>query len=84
MSIMWFFSVESISVILVSEIGDKTFFIAAILAMQGSELYALYRIYTHCTDKILRQKRTDPDVGDSILKEQSYCTRSDLPQSCMV
>jgi len=28
--------VESLSVILVSEIGDKTFFIAAILAMQGA------------------------------------------------
>jgi len=30
--------VESISVILVSEIGDKTFFIAAILAMQNNKL----------------------------------------------
>ena len=30
--------VESLSVILVSEIGDKTFFIAAILAMSNNKL----------------------------------------------
>jgi putative Ca2+/H+ antiporter (TMEM165/GDT1 family) len=34
---LFFVTAEGISVILVSEIGDKTFFIAAILAMQESD-----------------------------------------------
>jgi hypothetical protein len=70
--------VESLSVILVSELGDKTFFIAAILAMRNNKLTVfLVRLERSCyitVDSATTALQNGACTFQCILKQMHYKT----------